>query len=94
MENKKNKLLTNASEIVVEILSIKKGLNKYQDVRLVKIKSKRYQLTIMKDYLPVIGEIEGEIEIVQKEEKIKLQNIVGFYIHKKNEFKLFLKEEN
>ena len=93
MENKKNKLLTSASEIVVEVLSIKDGLVRYQDVKLIRIKSSRYQLTIMKDYLPIIGEIDGNIEIIQKDGKIKFEDVTGFYIHKKNEFKLFLKEE-
>ena len=94
MENKKNKLLTNASDIIDEILSIKEGLIKYTDVKLIKIKSERYQLTIMKDYVPLIGDIDGEIEIVQKDGKVQLKDITGFYIHKRNEFKLFLKEES
>ena len=47
----------------------------------------------MKDYLPIIGEIEGNIEIETLKETIKLENIVGYYIHKHNEFNLFLKED-
>lgn len=94
MENKKKKLLTTASDISVEILSIKKGLVKYEEVKLVKIKSLKYQLTIMKDYVPIIGEIEGSVEIVQKENNLIIENIIGFYIHKHNQLKLFLKEED
>ena len=47
----------------------------------------------MKDYLPLIGEIQGKIEIEGLKETIKLQNIVGYYIHKHNQFNLFLRDE-
>lgn len=79
-------------EIVAEILNIKKGLITYENVQYIKIVSKEYNLIIMKDYLPIIGEIEGRVEIETNKEHIKLENIVGYYIHKYNRFKLFVKE--
>ena len=89
---KKNLKDTNENAINVKILSVKKGLLAYEDVQFIRIKSKKYTLIIMKDYLPIIGEIEGNIEIETLKETIKLENIVGYYIHKHNEFNLFLKE--
>ena len=48
---------------------------------------------IMKDYMQVIGEIKGDIEIELADETKKLEKIVAFYMHKKNQFNLFVKEE-
>ena len=47
----------------------------------------------MKDYLPILGEIEGNIELELLDNTIKLENIVAYYMHKHNQFKLFIKEE-
>ncbi|MCI8444622.1 MAG: hypothetical protein HFJ37_05700 [Clostridia bacterium] len=65
----------------------------YEKVEAIRIKSKEYQLTIMKDHLPILGEIEGNIQIEFLEQTIKLENIVAYYMHKHNQFKLFIKEE-
>lgn len=94
--NKKEKklLLTDAkADIVVKILSMKKGLIEYHDVQFIRITSKNNHLIIMKDYLPIIGEVIGNVEIERENSVEKLENIVGYYIHKHNEFKLFIKEE-
>ena len=92
MEKKKNKT-TNENAIKVKILSMKNGLIEYLDVQFIRIISKEYNLIIMKDYLPIIGEIEGKIEIETLRKTIKLDKITGYYIHKHNEFNLFLKED-
>ena len=92
MEKKKNKD-TNETAMNVKILNVKKGLVAYENVQFIRIKSKQYNLMIMKDYLPIIGEIEGNIEIETLEETVKLEKIIGYYIHKHNEFNLFLKED-
>ena len=41
--------------IFVKILNINKGLTEYQNIKFIKIKSKYYNLIIMKDYMPRIG---------------------------------------
>ena len=81
-------------QINVKLLSIKNGLIEYNDVILIRIRSKKYNLNIMKDYIPVIGEIEGYIEIELKEKVIKLEEIVGYYMLQNNQFNLFLKKED
>ena len=94
--NKKEKklLLTDAkADIVVKILSMKNGLIEYHDVQFIRVTSKNNHLIIMKDYLPIIGEIIGNVEIERENSTEKLENIVGYYIHKHNEFKLFIKED-
>lgn len=75
------------------MLSLKEGLIVYKEVKIIRIKSKRYQLTIMKDYLPIIGEIEGDIQIGVNQEVVEFKNIIAYYMHKHNSFKLFIKEK-
>ena len=93
-EKKKNSKLTeDKGSINIKVLSMKKGLVEYNDVQFIRIISKDYSLIIMKDYLPLIGEVQGKIEIEGLKETIKLQNIIGYYIHKHNQFNLFLRDE-
>ncbi len=90
----KPKMLTDAgAAIKVKVLSMKNGLQEYDDVQFIKIISKDYNLIIMKDYLPIIGEINGRVEISRVNGSDIMPKIVGYYIHKHNEFKLFIKEE-
>lgn len=91
---RKTKMLTDAGAAInVKVLSMEKGLVEYDDVQFIKIVSKDYNLIIMKDYLPIIGEIKGRIEISRVNGNEKYENIVGYYIHKHNEFKLFIRED-
>ncbi len=77
----------------VKILNIRDGLKTIDNVSIIKIKSKKYNLSIMEDYLPVIGEVDGDVEIVALDDFVKLKNIIGYFMLKHNEFKLFIKEE-
>lgn len=81
------------AKMKVKILNIQKGLTTYDNVSMIKVKSKKYNLSIMEDYLPVIGEIDGDVEIIAIDNFVKLTNIIGYYMLKHNEFKLFIKEE-
>ena len=47
----------------VRVFDLKHGLVEYEDVKIVRIISKDYNLLIMIDYLPIIGEVEGSIDI-------------------------------
>ena len=80
------------SSLLVKILNIKTGLKICENVKFVRILSEKYNLLIMRDYLPIIGEINGSVEI-EGEEAFKLENIRGYYINKNNEFNLIIKEE-
>lgn len=92
-KKKEIKLTDEKGVIKVRILSLKRGLVEYNDVQFIRILSKKYNLIILKDYLPIIGEIIGNIEIESAKEKIKLEKITGYYMHEHNQFNLFLKEE-
>ena len=81
----------NDNGILVKVLSMEDGLLEYENIEFIRITSKDYNLMIMKDYLPVIGEIKGKVEFQSKEGSVKLENITAYYMHKHNEFNLFVK---
>lgn len=78
--------------IVVQLLDINGDVKVYEDVKFIKIVSKKYNLIIMRDYLPIIGEIQGEIEIGRQEDKITMKKVKGYFMHKHNKFNLFYQE--
>ena len=51
------------NNIKVRIFDMEKGLSEYDDVKTIRIVSKNYNLLIMKDYMPIIGEIVGSVDI-------------------------------
>lgn len=75
--------------ITVQLLNIAGDVTKYEDVKFIKIRSKKYNLIIMKDYLPIIGEIQGEIQIGREKEDINMKKVRGYFMHKHNNFNLF-----
>ena len=80
------------SNITVKLLNIKTGIRVLNNVKYVRVLSEKYNLLIMKNYLPVMGEIIGTVEI-EGNEPVKLEKIKGYYINKNNEFTLIIKEE-
>lgn len=74
------------------VSSFENGLQVYSDIRLIRIKSSKYNLLIMKDYLPILGQVEGRISFVGEEQEVVLEGIQGFFCHKHNVFSLLLKE--
>ena len=80
------------SGIKVRILNIENGLREYKDIKIIRIISKDYNLLIMKDYLPIIGEIEGSVDIKNDEVNLSFKDIKAFYMNSNNEFNLMIKE--
>lgn len=78
--------------MTVKILSLKKGVEKIENVDIIRVKSKKYNLMIMQNYASIIGEIDGNIEIVGKNVDRKLENIKGYYINIDNIFKLMVND--
>lgn len=79
------------NSLLVKILSIESGLQVYENIKFIRILSEKYNLLIMRDYLSIIGEINGNIEF-EGEKSFKLERIKGYYINKNNEFNLIIKE--
>ena len=80
-------------KIKARIISMEEGLREMEGVRLIRIKSKEYNLLIMEDYMPVIGEIDGDVTILSEEEEYKISGITGFFSHRKNLFSLMISED-
>lgn len=75
--------------ITVQLLNIAGDVKLYEDVKFIKIRSQKYNLIIMRDYLPIIGEIQGEIQIGREKEDINIKKVRGYFMHKHNKFNLF-----
>lgn len=80
------------SNIKVRIFDMEKGLSEYDDVKTIRIVSKDYNLLIMKDYMPIIGEIVGSVDIKGENTDISYKKIKGFYMNNKNIFNLMIEE--
>lgn len=64
----------------------------YDNIKIIRIISKDYNLLIMKDYLPIIGEIEGSVDIKNDVVNESFKNIKAFYMNSDNVFNLMIKE--
>lgn len=79
--------------ITARVISMEEGLREISGVRLIRIKSREYNLLIMEDYMPVLGEIDGEVAIVAGEEEYRTGPMKGFFSHRKNLFSLMISED-
>lgn len=79
-------------DIKVRIFDMEHGLVEYENVKTVKIVSKDYNLLIMKDYLSIIGEIDGSVEIKGEDVDLSFKSIKAFYMNNKNVFNLMIEE--
>lgn len=80
-------------KILVRICGRENGLEEYENVHFVRLISKRYNLLIMADYLPIIGELEGSVFFRTEEKEYTREHLKGYFMHKNNEFSLMLEEE-
>lgn len=76
----------------VKVFSYKNALQVYDDIALIRIKSKNSSLLIMEDYLPIVGEINGDISFANDKDEISFKSVRGYYVHRKNLFELILKD--
>jgi len=84
--------MENNEEIRVKIFDLKHGLVEYENVKFIRIVSKDYNLLIMKDYMPIIGEIDGDVSINGENVDLDYKQIKAYYIHKNNEFNLLIQD--
>ena len=80
------------SNIKVRIFDMERGLSEYDDIKTIRIVSKDYNLLIMKDYMPIIGEIVGSVDIKGDTTDISYKKIKVFYMNNKNVFNLMIEE--
>lgn len=75
-----------------KVVSLLNGLQEFENLEMIRIKSNRHTLLIMQNFMPVIGELEGSVEFIFAKDIIKMDNLKGYYMHKKNEFSLLVEE--
>ena len=78
--------------IKVKVFDIRNGMRVYDNIKIIRIISKDYNLLIMKDYLPIIGEIEGSVDIKNDTVNESFKDIKAFYMNSDNVFNLMIKE--
>lgn len=84
--------MDNSSGIRVRVFDLNKGLVEYDNIKYIRITSQDYNLLIMEDYLSIIGEIEGSVDIKGESVDISYRDIRAFYMNSKNVFNLMIKE--
>lgn len=77
-------------KISAEVVDRINGVQLFDNIRLVRLKSSSHNLLIMEDYMPIIGEVAGFVEFVFNEKTVKFDQIHGFYMHKGNKFSLLI----
>ena len=84
--------VVNEDGIKVRIFDLDSGLTEYEHIKVIRIVSKDYNLLIMQDYLPIIGEIDGSVDIKGEDIDVSFPNIKAFYMNSENVFNLMIKE--
>ena len=84
--------MVNSSGIRVRVFDLNKGLVEYNNVKYIRITSQDYNLLIMEDYLSIIGEIEGSVDIKGDNVDLSFKQIRAFYMNSKNVFNLMIEE--
>ena len=81
----------NNTEFKVNVFTINEGLIEYENIKYIRIKSEHYNLLIMKDYMPILGEIDGSISFEGPNVKKEYPKLKAFYMSKENEFNLIIR---
>ena len=89
----KDEIVSSGEGFKVRIFDLDKGLTEYEHVKAIRMVSKDYNLLIMEDYLPIIGEVDGSIDIKGDDIDIKFPKIKAFYMNSNNVFNLMVKED-
>ena len=79
--------------ITVNVFELKSGLTVYENASYIRITSKDYNLLVMLDYMPIIGEIEGRVDIKIPDREVTYDNIKASYMNSNNVFNLMIQGE-
>lgn len=79
--------------MVVKVYDFASGLQQFDNVSIVRLKSTDHNLLIMPDFIPTIGELNGSLSIAGDEIMKEWNEIKGYYVIRNNIFELILKDE-
>ena len=78
--------------MIVRLFTLKNGLEIIENVVAVRIKSKDYNLLILKDYVSHLGEIHGTLEIETETDTIEYKDINASFMNDNNVFSVIFDE--
>ena len=81
------------NSILVKVFNLSQGLVIFNDIKIIRIKSEDYNLLIMPNYMPLLGEVKGNIDIESETISKHYENIEAYYVNTNNEFSLFIRED-
>ena len=81
------------NSILVKVFNLSQGLVIFNDIKKKRIKSEDYNLLIMPNYMPLLGEVKGNIDIESETISKHYENIEAYYVNTNNEFSLFIRED-
>ena len=79
--------------MIVNVYTFKDGRQTINEVTAIRIKSKDYNLLILKDYLAIVGEIDGDVEIETVDGKTLYEKVKSYYLNNSNVFNLLIEGE-
>ena len=80
------------NSIQVRVVDYPHGLRVFENVQMARIISDTYNLLVMSGHIPVLGEINGKVEIVKERDIETLENVHAFYMHRKDVLSILIKE--
>lgn len=80
-------------KISARIYSLTDGYQSMSGLKGIRIVSSNYNILVMEDFLPIIGQIEGDVTFIYQDSQKTISNIKGYYRHAHNEFELLIKSD-
>ena len=78
--------------MTVKLFTLANGLDIVNEVVAIRIKSKDYNLLILKDYISLLGEIHGDLEVETENDIFKYENIHASFMNDDNIFSVIFDE--
>ena len=79
-------------KIKAKIVSMENGLQEFEEIEMIRVKGESHSLLILQNYMPLLGHLDGYVDIVLKDETLRIKDVQGYYMHKQNEFSLLVEQ--
>ena len=76
--------------ILVNVFELETGLTTYKDCEYIRITDEKYNLLVMLDYTPIIGEVNGKIDIMYNAQEIHYEGVKASFMNSNNVFNLMI----
>lgn len=84
--------ITPTKNIQVRVVDFPHGLRVFDDVQMARIISDSYNLLLMADHIPTIGEIDGTLELVLANDIKTFEDIKAFFLDRDNVLSILIKD--